>query len=51
LLSTSAGESTAPIVYGPPFTVSPGVREYVAITLSVATKPASVPVNAGSALP
>src|SRR5437870_11420731 len=50
-VSTAAGLNTALIVYGPPATVSPAVRPYVARTASVARKPLSVPVNAGSVAP
>jgi hypothetical protein len=39
------------MVYGPPATVSPAVREYVAVTPSATTKPLSAPVSAGSAEP
>ena len=49
--STVAGVSVALIAYGPPATVSPAVRVYVAITPSLAIKPANVPVKIGSLVP
>ena len=43
--------SVAEIVYGPPATVSPVVRLYVAVTPSAARKPTRLPVSAGSLAP
>ena len=38
-------------MYGPPATVSPGVRLYVALTPSAARNPPRVPPRTGSASP